>query len=269
MVVEAKVGVVLALVLVVALVAAVVVEVVAVMLVVVVVMVETDVADIGVDVSVDVNANMLTRVMAARFVMPELLEVYRCCCAAFACRPMAALNRGRVLQAWRPAYHVRPNLALAALPQCPNQEPLRPQQLIFPDFTMVPHFGHTKPIALVVTRYMGTLVKTQREKREHTVCMLRMSIYIYIYIYNDVSLGLTFACLDALRPLVISVSVANTSTIFIPSTARSATADSAGFLERVALWAHCHLIGRCDSYCGHADLCGSWRADYFQVSSRK
>ena len=40
-------------------------------------------------------------------------------------------------------------------------------------------------------------------------------------------LGLTFAGLDTIRPPVISVSVAGTSTIVIPSTARSATTDSA------------------------------------------
>ena len=51
------------------------------------------------------------------------------------------------------------------------------------------------------------------------------------------SLGLTFAGLDAFKPSVTSVSVAGTSTILIPSTARSATTGSAGFQERAALWA--------------------------------
>ena len=50
----------------------------------------------------------------------------------------------------------------------------------------------------------------------------------------DFSYGLTFACLDALKPPVISVFVAGTSTVLIPSTARSATTDCAGFLERAA-----------------------------------
>ena len=82
-------------------------------------------------------------------------------------------------------------------------------------------------------------------------------------IYLDVvSLGLTFAGLDALKPTVISVSVAGASAAFIPSTARSTTTDPTGFLERVTLWAH-HLIGRGDSSCGRADWCGDWRADYF------
>ena len=56
---------------------------------------------------------------------------------------------------------------------------------------------------------------------------------------------LTLASLDALKPVVINIFVADTSTVLIPSTARSATADSAGFLERATLWAH-HLIGRGD-----------------------
>ena len=46
---------------------------------------------------------------------------------------------------------------------------------------------------------------------------------------------LTFAGLHALKPFVINISVACTSTILVPSTARSATTDSAGFLECTAL----------------------------------
>ena len=51
------------------------------------------------------------------------------------------------------------------------------------------------------------------------------------------SLGHTFAGLDALKPPVTDVSVAGTSTILVPSTVRSATTGSAGFLECAALWA--------------------------------
>ena len=57
--------------------------------------------------------------------------------------------------------------------------------------------------------------------------------------------GLTFTSLESLGPPVISISVAGTSAVFIPSTAMSATTASAGFLERVTLWAH-HLITRGD-----------------------
>ena len=55
--------------------------------------------------------------------------------------------------------------------------------------------------------------------------------------YMSLALKLTFASLHALKPLVVSVSVAGTSAVLIPSTTRSAATDSAGFLERAALWA--------------------------------
>ena len=61
---------------------------------------------------------------------------------------------------------------------------------------------------------------------------------------------------------MVSVSVAGTSALFIPSTARSTTTDFAGFLERATLWAH-HLIGGGDCSCDRADWFGDWRADYF------
>ena len=48
---------------------------------------------------------------------------------------------------------------------------------------------------------------------------------------HAINLELTFASLDALRPLVINVPVADASAILIPSTTRSATTVSAGFLE--------------------------------------
>ena len=57
-----------------------------------------------------------------------------------------------------------------------------------------------------------------------------LSIYIH-----GVSLGLTVAGLDALKPPVISDSVAGTAAILIPSAARGAATDSAGFLERATL----------------------------------
>ena len=86
---------------------------------------------------------------------------------------------------------------------------------------------------------MWALVKTQkRRKHENTSLVgLRQNL--------STSLGLTFAGVDALRPHVISVSIAGTSTILIPSTARSATTDSACFLKRTALGAR-HLIARGD-----------------------
>ena len=57
---------------------------------------------------------------------------------------------------------------------------------------------------------------------------------------HAVNIELTFAGLHALRPLVINVSVTGTSTVLKPSTARGATADSAGFRKRAAFGArHC------------------------------
>ena len=82
-----------------------------------------------------------------------------------------------------------------------------------------------------------------------------------MYRQNAVSLGLTCAHLQALKPPMINVFVADTSTIPIPSTARSATTDSSGFLERAAFGAR-HLIDRRDGQPVRANLCGYWRADY-------
>ena len=58
-----------------------------------------------------------------------------------------------------------------------------------------------------------------------------------MYLQHAVCIELTFAGLDALKPFVISVSVAGMTAILIPSTSRSATTGLARFLERAALWA--------------------------------
>jgi len=59
-----------------------------------------------------------------------------------------------------------------------------------------------------------------------------------------------FACLHALEPPVIYVFVAGTPTFVKPSTVRSATTDSAGFLECAALGAHHHVRNRGgDAWC--------------------
>ena len=54
------------------------------------------------------------------------------------------------------------------------------------------------------------------------------------YLYG-ISLGLTSAGSGAFKPPMIGVSVAGTSAVLIPSTARSATTGSAGFRKRAAL----------------------------------
>ena len=61
---------------------------------------------IDVGVLVDLNVNVLPRAMTAfEFAVPEPFEGFRCC-AAFDCRPMAALDCVSVLQAWMPSYQV-------------------------------------------------------------------------------------------------------------------------------------------------------------------
>ena len=54
---------------------------------------------------------------------------------------------------------------------------------------------------------------------------------------HGINIELTFAGLQALRPPVTNVSVACSSAVIIPSTARSTATGSARFLERTALWA--------------------------------
>ena len=57
-----------------------------------------------------------------------------------------------------------------------------------------------------------------------------------------ISLERTFASRRAVGPTVTNFPVTDTSAVLKPSTAGSATADSAGFLERAASWAR-HRIG--------------------------
>ena len=82
--------------------------------------------------------------------------------------------------------------------------------------------------------YIHACVKTQRQERENnrSLFVLREELYR----------ALTFAGLDALKPPVISASVAGTSAAMIPSTARSTTTDFTRVLERATLWAY-HLVG--------------------------
>ena len=54
---------------------------------------------------------------------------------------------------------------------------------------------------------------------------------------HAMSRGHTFAGLDSLKPHVVDVSVFGTSAVLIPSTTRSATADSAGLLKLAAFCA--------------------------------
>ena len=100
--------------------------------------------------TVDANANIFAVAMSVLdFCTVSTLTEDFGCWAAFDCRPRAAVDRARVLQTWMPSCHVCRSLALPALPQSPDQEPARPQQLLSPDFAMAPHLGQTGLIAMV------------------------------------------------------------------------------------------------------------------------
>ena len=103
-------------------------------------------------------------VMTAKFAMSAPLDGFSCCWRTLVCRPMVALDRTGDLQARMPSYHVCSSLAFPALPQFPNQEPLRPQQLVLPDFAMMPHLGHTKLVVAVVAAGVGMWVLAQTQR---------------------------------------------------------------------------------------------------------
>ena len=86
--------------------------------------------------------------------------------AAFPRWPTAILKCARALQAFMPSYHVCSSLVLPAPPQLLNQEPPRPQQLLFPDFAMVPHFGHAEVMVVFVAAGVlcGHWSNTERAK---------------------------------------------------------------------------------------------------------
>ena len=137
-------------------------------------------------------------------------------------------------------------MELSSLPQFLNQEPPRPQQLVSPDFLMVPHLGHEElPVCVVaagvhtplLVQHKGT--RAQRHTRTYYWSQLssdlgRVCVCVHSY-------ELTFAAdIHPLHPAVFHVFVSGSSTVFVPSTARSATTDSTRFLERAALRAtHC------------------------------
>ena len=109
------------------------------------------VTDIGTDVLADENTNVFAAVMIdldfTKVTPGDKSMLF--CRASFRGWPEAVLDCDRALQAWMPSYHVRSTSALPALPQFLNQEPPRPQQLVLPDFLIVPHLGHTE-LAMVV-----------------------------------------------------------------------------------------------------------------------
>ena len=120
-------------------------------------------SDIGVDMFADVVTNVLTVVTAdLTFIVPSpLTDSAPSCWAASICWPIADLECARAVQALIPSCQVWPSLALPAPPQFLNQEPPRPQQLLRPDFAMVPHLEHANPRAVVVVAavYVWALIK--------------------------------------------------------------------------------------------------------------
>ena len=192
---------------------------------------------IGVDMLVDADANVLAAVRAAwTFIVPAPLpDSVPFCWAASSCWPIADLGCARALQALIPSCQVWPSFALTAPPQVLNQEPPWPQQLLFPDFSMVPHLEHTEPTIVVVAAgvWMRALIKDTKRK------ILSYSLFSLseMCVYMISNIELTFTGLEALRPLVTNVSVDWSSAVRIPSTARSAATGSTGFQERATLWA--------------------------------
>ena len=74
-----------------------------------------------------------------------------------------------------PLYHVCSSLALPALPQFPNQEPPRPQQLAFPDLAIVPHLGH-KELVMAVVVVVATSVYKCGHRSKHKMKVIKRSL---------------------------------------------------------------------------------------------
>ena len=88
---------------------------------------------------------------------------------------MTALELASVLQARMPSYHVWSSLPLPVLPHFPNQEPLRPQQLIFPGLAKMPHLGHTELMVVVVAVGVYVVIgqSTKKKTRKQSLLGLR------------------------------------------------------------------------------------------------
>ena len=117
------------------------------------------VQDIGFEVLADANVTVFA------FVTPALEFT-----APFACWILSVFNCDRALQAQMPSNHVCRSFALAAPPQFPNQEAPRPQQLLLPDFTIVPHLGHMKFIFVVIAAALAMGIK-RNKKQSHWSAM--------------------------------------------------------------------------------------------------
>ena len=105
----------------------------------------------------------------------------------------------------------------------------------------MPHLAHTKLMIFIAAAGVGIWTLAKSKKRE----TLQQSL---LSLSDDsihaISLELTFARIHTFEPPVINVSVAGTPTVLKPSTARSATTESAGFTELAAFWARHRVSDR-------------------------
>ena len=180
------------------------------------------VSEVGADMPADVEIQFFM------FNIPALVEPKLCFRAAFSCLAMAVLDCARVSHARKPSCHVYSLVELPTVPQLFNQEPPRAQQLLLPDFLVVPHFrqkGLMRVLLVPSVLSFPTLVKQKSKNHIPSQSLFHAN-------EDDEP---TFAGLHALRPPVMNVFVACTSAILIPSTARSATTDSPEFGESTAL----------------------------------
>ena len=81
-------------------------------------------------------------IAALAFATPKPLRDFSCWVTCI-CLLIGTLNGS---QAWIPSCHVCLTFVLPGLPQFLYQAPPRPQQLIFPDFAMMPHLGHHREV---------------------------------------------------------------------------------------------------------------------------
>ena len=93
---------------------------------------------------------------------------------AFSCWSTADWNC-HDLQAWIPSCHVWRTCEFPTLPQFPNQEPPRPQQLNLSDFFMIPHLEHSEFTCGTVTAGIG---KPKIVKHTKTKCYEILLVFV-------------------------------------------------------------------------------------------
>ena len=104
---------------------------------------------------------------------------------------------------------------------------------------MVTQVAQMELVVFVVTAELFEQDSVHTRKEENTLYKSLYSINLgkndRMTYLHDVSLELTCTCLHAVRPSMISVTVAGTSAALVPGTTWSATTNLAGFLEGAAL----------------------------------